>query len=302
MEHCHPHHHHEHHSHKTSKKLLMVLVLTSLYMIAEFLGGLYTNSLALTADAGHMLGDVGALALSMFALWLSARPAPVEKTYGYFRVEIFAALINGITLIFIALFIVYEAYLRIISPPHVNSLVMMIIAFGGLIVNIFGAYMLHHGSKENLNIKGAFLHIIGDLLGSIGAIVAGIMMYFWHFYLADPIISIVIAGFVLYSSINLANAAVHILLEAAPAHIDVKEIQSSILDIKDVLEVHDLHIWSINSSNVSLSVHVVSDFQNNEELLHSINNLIKDEFGITHSTIQIEPKGFCEYGCSLNGK
>jgi cobalt-zinc-cadmium efflux system protein len=156
-------------------------------MVAEFAGGIYTNSLALTADAGHMLGDVGALALSYFAMWLASKPASSEKTYGYFRTEIFAAFINGMTLVAIALFIIYEAYRRIVSPPEIMSLPMLIIAFGGLIVNLTGISILHKDIKKNLNIKGAFLHILGDLLGSVGAITSGVLMLFWHFYLADPI-------------------------------------------------------------------------------------------------------------------
>lgn len=292
---------HEHvHEYDNSKGLLVVLIVTTCYMIAEFLGGLYTNSLALTADAGHMLGDVGALALSFFALWLTKRKAPLENTYGYFRAEIFAAFINGIALVIIALTIIYAAYFRIVMPQKVNSLVMVIIAFGGLLVNIIGAFMLHRGSRESLNIRGAFLHIIGDLLGSVGAIIAGLVIYFWHFYPADPIISVIIAGFVLYSSINLTNSAGQILMEVAPAHIDVKEIKKEILKIKDIKDIHDLHVWSISSRKVSLSVHLVADFQHYQIILCEVNNLLKDKFGITHSTIQIEPENFHEYNCSLD--
>lgn len=297
MSHCH-NHNHEHNN--GFKGLLVVLIVTTFYMIAEFLGGLYTNSLALTADAGHMLGDVGALALSFFALWLSKKTAPVEKTYGYYRAEIFAAFINGIALVAIALTIIYEAYFRIIMAQQINSLVMIVIAFGGLIVNIIGALMLHKGSRESLNIKGAFLHIIGDLLGSIGAIAAGIAIYFWHFYLADPIISVVIAIFVLYSSINLTNSAVQILMEASPKHINVEEIKQEILKLEDIKDVHDLHVWSINSNNVSLSVHVVADFVNNEKILCEVNELLMHKFNILHSTVQIEPECFHEYACPLN--
>lgn len=293
--------HHDHiHEHDNSKGLLVVLIVTAFYMIAEFLGGVYTNSLALTADAGHMLADVGALALSFFALWLTTKKAPLKNTYGYFRAEIFAAFINGIALVIIALTIIYAAYFRIIMPQKVNSLVMVIIAFGGLLVNIIGASILHGGSKENLNVRGAFLHIIGDLLGSIGAIVAGLVIYFWHFYPADPIISVIIAGFVLYSSINLTNSAGQILMEVAPAHIDVKEIKKEILKFKEVKDIHDLHVWSISSRKISLSVHLVAEFTNNEKILCEVNNLLKDKFGITHSTIQIEPENFHEYNCSLD--
>lgn len=297
-EHCENHNHN--HVHSNSKGLLIVLCITAFYMIAEFLGGYYTNSLALTADAGHMLGDVGALALSFFAIWLSTKKAPMEKTYGYYRVEIFAAFINGITLVFIALAIFYEAYFRLTMAQKIDAVTMTIIAFGGLIINITGALILHSGSKENLNIKGAFLHIIGDLLGSIGAIVAGILVYVWHIYLADPIVSIIIAGLILFSSISLTNSAVQILMEAAPSNINIKEIKDAILKLDDVIDVHDLHVWSISSSTVSLSVHIVAAFEDNQHILCEVNNLLKEKFNIHHSTIQIEPEDFHENGCPLN--
>lgn len=293
-------HNHHHHNHNNSKGLLIVLCITTIYMVAEFVGGYYTNSLALTADAGHMLGDVGALGLSFFALWLTTKKAPVENTYGYFRAEIFAAFINGVALVFIALAIVYEAYQRITMAQQVEALPMAIIAFGGLIVNLIGAKVLHSGSKENLNVKGAFLHVIGDLLGSIGAIAAGGIIYIWHFYLADPIVSIIIAVLILYSSVTLANSAVQILMEAAPSNIDVKRIKEAISKLDDVIAVHDLHVWSITSSVVSLSVHIVAKNHNNDRILCEVNNLLKEQFNISHSTIQIEPEGFDENQCPLS--
>lgn len=302
-EHNHSHNHnheHHHHHHANTKSILIVLCITALYMIAEFLGGFYTNSLALTADAGHMLGDVGALGLSFFALWLTTKKAPVENTYGYFRAEIFAAFINGVALVFIALAIIYEAYIRITMAQHINALTMSIIAFGGLIVNIIGAFVLHSGSKENLNLKGAFLHVIGDLLGSIGAIVAGLMIYFWNFYLADPIVSVIIAVLILYSSLNLTNSAVQILMEAAPSHINIKEIKEEILKLEDVIDVHDLHVWSISSQSVSLSVHIVASDNNSVRILCEVNDLLKEKFDISHATIQIEPENFHESCCPLD--
>lgn len=302
MSHEHHTHHHEHHhhSHSNQKSLLLVLCITSFYMVAEFLGGYFSNSLALTADAGHMLSDVGALALSFFALWLSSKKAPIEKTYGYYRAEIFAALINGITLIFIAGVIIYEAYERITMAQKIDAVTMIIIAFGGLVVNIIGAFALHKGSEENLNVKGAFLHVIGDLLGSVGAIIAGILVYGWHIYIADPIVSAIIAVLILYSSMHIINSAVHILMESAPKHIDIQGVKASISKIEGVNNVHDLHIWSINPSLVSLSVHVVAEIADYEKILCAINEMLKEKFNIEHSTIQIEPKDFHEKGCPLN--
>lgn len=300
MPHCHCEEHNHNHEQNNSKSLLIVLCITAIYMIAEFLGGYFTNSLALTADAGHMLADVGALALSFFAVWLATKKAPIEKTYGYYRAEIFAAFINGVTLVIIALAIIYEAYYRITIAQKIDAVTMTIIAFGGLIVNIIGAIVLHHGSKENLNVKGAFLHVIGDLLGSIGAIIAGVLVYRWHLYLADPIASIIIAVLVLYSSINLTNSAIQILMESAPKHIDIQGVKDNICEIDGVLNVHDLHVWSINSNSVSLSVHIVAELKDYQRLLCEINNMLKEKFNIEHSTIQIEPEDFHEKGCPLN--
>lgn len=297
-------HSHNCHSHnnRTNKRLGIILGLTGIFMIAEFIGGVYTNSLALTADAGHMLSDVGALALSYFSIWISNKPASSEKTYGYFRTEILAAFINGIALVAIALFIIYEAFIRMFMPPEVKAPIMITIAIGGLIVNLIGAFLLHKDSKENLNIQGAFLHIIGDLLGSIGAIIAGIIILRWHFYLADPIISIVIALLILYSSINLINEAVNVLLEAAPSHLNVETIKTALLEIPDVKGVYDLHVWSISSKKIALSVHIITEFLDNKNILSNISNMLKEKFDIHHSTIQIEPEDFDENECSLNHK
>ena len=297
---CHEHHHCHSGSHNNSKSLLLVLFITTFYMVAEFAGGIYTNSLALTADAGHMLGDVAALGLAYFALWLSSKKAPIEKTYGYYRAEIFAALINGITLVFIAIAIIYEAYQRIKLAQNIDAMTMTIIATGGLVVNIIGAWLLHRGSEENINIKGAFLHVIGDLLGSVGAIIAGLLVYKYQLYIADPIVSTIIALLVLYSSINITNSAVQILMETVPKHINIKDVKDSINTINGVENVHDLHIWSIDSKSVSLSVHVVAEIINYERILCEIDSMLKDKFNIVHSTIQIEPKEFHEKGCPLN--
>ena len=268
-------------------------------MIAEFAGGFYTNSLALTADAGHMLSDVGALALSFFSIWIAKKPASSEKTYGYFRAEILAAFINGIALVAIALFIIYDAFMRMFAPPEVKAPIMITIAIGGLIVNLIGAFLLHQDSKENINIRGAFLHIIGDLLGSIGAIAAGLIILHWHYYLADPIISIIIAILILYSSIHLINEAVNVLLEAAPAQINVESIRETLLEVPNVIDVYDLHVWSIASNKIALSVHIITEFLDNKNILCTISNVLKEKFDIHHSTIQIEPEGFDETECSL---
>lgn len=296
MEH---HHNHEHdrHDHENKFKLGIILFLTAGYMIAEFFGGIFTNSLALLADAGHMLSDVAALSLSFFAIWLSLKPASPTRTYGFYRTEILAALINGVALVGIAVFIIYEAYQRIFTLPEIKAPLMIAIAIGGLIINIIGVLLLHGSSKENLNIKGAFLHIIGDLLGSIGTIIAGFIILIWNFNLADPIISFIIAALILISAIRLVIEATNVLLEATPSHINVESIKEAILEIPLVEDVHDLHVWSISSKNIALSVHVVSASANCGPILCTIDGLIKEKFGINHSTIQIEPKEFHEGKC-----
>src|SRR5574344_1224399 len=217
-------------------------------MFAEFIGGYFTNSLALMADAGHMLGDTASLALSFVAIWFATKKAPVEKSFGYYRAEIIAAFINGLTLVLIAFLIIYEAYHRFASPQTVYAPVMLFIAIGGLIINIIGASILHSGSGENLNVKGAFIHVLSDLLGSIGAIVAGLLMYFYKWYIADPIISFVIAILVLNSSFGIIKSAFDILMEAVPEDIDISKVMTSIENINGVDNVHDLHIWCINAN------------------------------------------------------
>ena len=268
-------------------------------MVAEFFGGLFTNSLALMADAGHMLSDVGALGLSFFAIWLISKPASSERTYGFYRTEILVAFVNGLALVGIAAFIIYEAYGRIFTPPEVKAPVMVIIAIGGLLINIVGVYLLHEASKENLNIQGAFLHILGDLLGSVGTIIAGIMIWVWNFYLADPIISFIIAGLILISAVQLIIEAANILLEASPSHINVEAIKEAIMELPFVKDVHDLHVWSISSKNIALSVHVVATIPDCNMVLCTIDSLIQEKFGIDHSTIQIEPEDFHEGICSF---
>ncbi len=292
-------HNHSHEDNQSFKKLLVIMVLTFLYMLAEFFGGLYTKSLALLADSGHMLSDFAALVLSLFAMWLAKKPPSPEKTYGYYRTEILAAFINGIILIGIALFIIYDAVLRFISPPEVKAPVMLIIAFGGLLINLFAILLLHKNCQHNLNIKGAFLHIVSDFLGSAGTLAAGFIILFTKFYQADSIISCFIAVLILQSAIRLVIEAANILLEAAPSHINVKEIEEAILTIDEIIDIHDFHVWSITPQKTSLSIHVVSDTQQPYKLLRAVDCLLNDKFGISHASIQIEPSNFHVNGCSF---
>ena len=294
---CH-HEHSHHHKHLSSRKRLsIVFLLTICYMCAEFVGGYFTNSLALIADAGHMLSDAAALGLSVFASWLAAKPASASRTFGYMRAEILAAFINGIFLIGIVLYISYEAYQRLLMPQVVHAPLMIIVASGGLLINIIGVKLLHGSSHSNINIRGALLHIIGDLLGSIGAIIAGLAIYFKGYYIADPIISFVISVLILFSAIRLVINATNILLEASPSHIDVETIRKELLQVSGVKNIHELHVWSVSSENISLSAHALINNNDHDQVLKDILHLLRDKFDIHHATIQIETKEFCEHEC-----
>lgn len=286
-------------NHKVQIKLGIVLCLTAVYMIAEFAGGIITNSLALIADAGHMLGDFAALAMSFFATFVSTRPASAEKTYGYYRAEILVALVNGLLLVGIAVFILKEGVNRFMSPQEVLAPLMIIIATGGLAINLTGMAILHSAIKDNLTVKGAFLHIIGDTLGSIGAITAGIIIYFYKFYYADLIISFVIAVFIIISAVRLIKESANILLEGTPKHLDANEIKQAVLSVPEVQKVHELHVWSISLQRVALTIHVVSDHPDNNEVLCKVDRLLRKKFNIQHLTIQIEPPGFPEKDCDF---
>lgn len=287
--HNHHHHHHGAHTHAANNRLSLVLCLTAFYMVAEAVGGWYSGSLALLADAGHMFADVAALALALFAAWFSRRPATAQKTFGYHRIEILAALINGVTLVVVSLLIFREAYERFVNPAEVETRVMIAIACGGLCVNLLSAYLLHGSHEENLNLHGAWLHIIGDALGSVAAIAAGILIYFYGWYIADPIISVVITMLILWSSWHLIREATNVLLEGTPAHINFAAVEETIRETHGVRDMHDLHVWTITSGRDALSVHVVhAPTAAQNDLLKTLGAKLHDRFGIDHLTIQLE--------------
>jgi cobalt-zinc-cadmium efflux system protein len=275
------------------RRLSVTLALVATYLIAEVVGGLWAGSLALLADAGHMFSDVGALALSLFALWLAQRPSSVERTFGYHRVEILAALANGVALVAVALLILREAVERLNAPREVLGAPMLIVAVGGLFINLAGLWMLHGGKDSNLNVRGAWLHVLSDTLGSIGVIVAAFLVWAFGWTRADPIASIGIALLVIFASWQLIRETVGVLMESAPGHIDVEEVRRALSETGGVLSIHDLHVWTITSGFVSLSCHVESSHQlPDHELLTTIQELLRERFGIDHVTIQIEPAGF----------
>jgi cobalt-zinc-cadmium efflux system protein len=298
QEHQHDHHHGHHHGHhghhhgpNNKIGLTIALLITSGIMLLEFFGGLLTSSLALLSDSAHMLSDAGSLALSLFALWFSSKPPSPNKSYGFYRFEILAALFNGVTLFVIAGFIVTEAYERFQNPPEVASGAMIAIAAIGLAANIISAWALMSKSdvKDNINVRSAYLHIIGDALGSVGAIAAGLVMWAFDWYIADPIISVVVALLVLRSAWGIIKNAVHILMEGAPIAVDSKQVESVLMDIEGVINVHDLHIWTITSGLDSLTCHLlIKDSYDSQDILQQAIHKLEEVFQIQHTTIQVE--------------
>lgn len=283
------------HGSKNTRRLIITLLIAGAYMVAEAVGGLLANSLALLADAGHMLSDVAALGLSLFALWFARRPADAKRTYGYYRVEILAALVNGATLIAIAIYIFIEAYQRFRAPPQVQGGMMIAIACGGLVVNLVGLWILNAGKNESLNVRGAWLHVLTDALGSVGAIFAGVLVWAFRWNWADPAISVLIALLVIYSSWALLRESVAVLMEGTPPGIDVDQVRDALRSIAGVEAVHDLHIWSITSGMNALSAHVVAaDPAAHQALLRQLRRVVHDRFGIDHITIQVESESLEE--------
>lgn len=283
---------HKHENYGTNRTALAIaLSITALMMVVEFAGGILSGSLALLSDAAHMLTDTGALALALFALWFSRRPATSEKTYGFYRFEILSALLNGSILIVIAGFIFYEAFQRIINPPEVKGMLMLGVASIGLIANLAGAFILSKGSRENLNIRAALWHIISDALSSVGVIIGGIVILFTGFFLVDPIIGFIIGILVLRGALELLMESVNILLEATPKDIDLEEVTKEIKNIECVKDIHDLHIWTITSGLRACSAHVlVADMLTSKcaDISVQIKQLLHDRFNIAHATLQFE--------------
>lgn len=275
--------------HTETQKLKWALTISSAYFVAELVAGFMTNSLALLSDAGHMLSDIAAMALSLFAFRIARRPATLISTYGYHRAEILAALFNGLALWFIVGIIFTAAYNRLFQPPQVESLGMLIVAALGLVVNVTAGAILYGSRHHNLNLRGAFLHVVSDAVGSVGAIAAGLVMLATEWYLADPIISILIGVLILHSSWSLVKESVSILMQAVPKGIRLEEVQRTIEEVSGVMKVHDLHVWAVTSGIFTLSAHaVVHNGEDFHEVLNGIEDTLKDRFNIEHVTIQLE--------------
>jgi cobalt-zinc-cadmium efflux system protein len=300
---AHAHHHGSASSRRDTRRLGIVLSLTVTYMVVEAIGGLLANSLALLADAGHMLTDNLALALALFAARLSRRPPDPVRTFGYQRAEILAALINGIALLALCGFIVWEAAKRFQSPVEVQFGLMAAVAAGGLLVNLTGVWILHD-RDQGLNVRAAYLHVLGDLLGSVGALTAAGLIALFGWYWADPAASVVIAGIIVFSSVRLLLRSVHVLMEGAPAHLDASEIRDSLATMDGIGGVHDLHLWSLGGRVPLLTAHLVTDHSTAPAtVLRDATRLLRERYGIEHVTLQVEPPDFnIVAGPAFNGE
>jgi len=285
---------HEHsHPPPAMKYLGIALGITITFFIIELVGGILTGSLALLTDAWHMLNDVFALSFSLIAARLVLRSITAKRTYGYHRAEVLAAFVNGVFLWAIVVFIFYEAFQRLQQPVEVRSLEMLIIAVFGLMANGLSALVLSRSRDDSLNIRGAFLHVVADALGSVGAISAGVIMYLTGWYQADALVSMAIGVLIFYSSAKLIRDSLNVLLEAVPSHIDLDVLERKMLDLEDVDAIHDLHVWCITPTRICMSAHVVTTKGADRKMLIStLITKLKEEFGIDHTTIQLEEEEY----------
>lgn len=302
---AHTHHHHDgeedggqhNHQHHLQGKFRFAILLTTFVFGVELVGGILSNSLALLSDAAHVFSDSLSLIMSWLAIYLSTRPATSSRTYGYHRTEVFAAFINGVSLIAISGWIFYEAVQRFIEPEPVKSKEMLIVAVFGFIANMVIVWLFHGEGHKNLNVRSAVLHVIGDALASVGVIVGGVVIYYTGWFVVDPILSCGIGLVVLVGAVRVTREAVHILLEGAPKHADAEKVAACISSIDSVRDVHDMHIWSLCSNYLALSTHVsiAEDASKTaHQLRQEINDKLQTQFGIFHTTIQIEQPG-CPY-------
>jgi cobalt-zinc-cadmium efflux system protein len=269
--------------------LALALAITIFFMVVEVIGGFLSGSLALLADAGHMFTDAAALTLSLFAFWLSSRPRTIAKTFGWRRFEIFASFLNGIALWIVSGLIGYEAFKRLKAPPEIKSGMMIVIAVFGLLSNIAVGAILFRSRKRNLNLKGAFLHVLADGLGSIGVLAAALLIRLTSSFVWDPIVSAGVCVLILWSSARLIKESFHIFMEGAPAHMDIAGMNKALAEIPGVAEVHDLHVWTITSDFVCLSAHLkVLENQAARNILRKAHDVISANYGVLHTTFQLE--------------
>lgn len=281
-----------HHAESDRKRVQIALVLTGVFMLVEVAGGLISGSLALLADAGHMLTDTMALALAAVAFRVSARPADAKRSYGYHRFQILAAFVNGLTLIGIVAWILFEAINRFMAPPEVMGKLMLIVAGAGLLVNVIAFLILHGGNQENMNLRGAALHVMGDLLGSIAAIVAALIIIYTGWMPIDPLLSVLVAALILRSAWDLLKRSAHVLLEGSPDWLDVQQMQERITAaVPGVASIHHVHVWGLTLQRVMLTMHVCVADRPDEDpalIVRQVKKILQEEFDIDHSTIEIE--------------
>jgi cobalt-zinc-cadmium efflux system protein len=300
--HGHEHHHHGHHLPAAAgatnadqvRRLRLALLLTSTFLVAEVVGGLVANSLALLADAGHMLTDVAALALSLFVAWFSRRPVTARRTYGFLRSEILAAFINGGVLLLLSAWIIWEAVLRLRDPEPIAGGVMLGVALLGLVVNLASAWILQPASRTSLNVRGAYLHVLADLLGSVGTVVAAVLVQVSGWYTADPVASLFVTLLIVRGSWRLVRESVDILLESSPAHIALGAVRAQLEAIPGIESVHDLHVWSVTTGVVAMSAHaIVREPERHQHVLEHVHDAMR-LFGIQHVTVQLERREMYE--------
>jgi cobalt-zinc-cadmium efflux system protein len=271
-----------------TRRLRAALAVTAIFLVVEVIGGLLSNSLALLADAGHMLTDVAALTLSLFVAWFSRQPASPQKTYGYLRWEVLAAFLNGATLLLISVWIVWEAVLRLRAPEPLQSGLMIVVAVAGLLVNVLAAWMLHSSGESSLNVRAAYLHVVGDLLGSVGTVAAAVIIRWTGWLAADPIASLLMALLILRGAWGVVRESVDVLLESTPSQISLGSVRAQLEAIPGVESVHDLHVWSVTSGLVAMSAHaIVREPDRHQHVLEHVHDAMR-LFGIDHVTVQLE--------------
>jgi cobalt-zinc-cadmium efflux system protein len=273
------------------RPLVIALAIITIFFVVELIGAYISNSLALLADAAHMLTDVAAIGLALFAMWLAGRATRPERTFGYLRAEILAAVVNAVSLIVLAMYIFWEAWGRLQEPPEVESRPLLAVAIAGLLANIAAAWVLSRGGghRDNLNTRGAFLHVLGDLLGSVATILAALVIAFTGWYIADPILSVLIGGLVVFGAWSLLRESVDVLLEAAPRGVVVADVRQAMNAVPGVDGVHDLHVWTVTSGLTALSAHVeTANIAGWEECMKTLAAMLREKFGIAHVTLQPE--------------
>lgn len=289
-------------SDRLTRPLVVAMAITATFTLVEFVGGLLSDSLALMSDAGHMFTDTIALGLSLAAVRIALRPPTEEKTFGFLRAEILAAFINGSTLVVITLVIFYEAAQRLLNPPDIDAPLMLVVAVAGLAANAAGVFVLRDRSKSNLNVRGASLHMIGDLLSSVGVILGALLIMFFGVQSVDPILSILIGAVILFGAWRLISQSTMILLESVPSHVRLNDVKESLLGIEGVVDVHDLHIWTLSSGLHALSAHILVKDQmvsNCSAVIEKCENLLSREYAISHTTFQIECQSCTDPVCTF---